>query len=156
MMGRPIGTTTTAAGGAWTFTTSPLPAGSYSFVATATDAAGNVSANSAVFDPVVGEPNSSVEQQKLQIDLPNLSFVAPAWLGSDASSGATLALTPNRDQSGGTLCVTEGSQTANIALLANYMASSFIALSDGMGGTLVTSTPPLSADPPSLTAAQHH
>jgi autotransporter-associated beta strand protein len=42
---------------------------------------------------------------------------------------------------GGTLTVTDGSHTANIALLGNYMASSFVASSDDHGGTLITDPP---------------
>jgi hypothetical protein len=41
------------------------------------------------------------------------------------------------NSSGGTLQVTDGTHTANIALLGNYMASSFVASSDGHGGTSV-------------------
>ena len=37
----------------------------------------------------------------------------------------------------GTLTVTDGSHTANIALLGNYMASTFVTSSDGYGGTNV-------------------
>jgi hypothetical protein len=43
----------------------------------------------------------------------------------------------------GTLAVTERTSTINIALLGNYMANSFVASSDGHGGTVV-SEPPLS------------
>jgi hypothetical protein len=39
--------------------------------------------------------------------------------------------------SGGTLTVTDGSHTANIALLGNYIASTFVTSSDGHGGTSV-------------------
>jgi hypothetical protein len=39
--------------------------------------------------------------------------------------------------SGGTLTVTDGSHTANIALLGNYTASTFVTSSDGHGGTNV-------------------
>jgi Bacterial Ig-like domain (group 1)/Bacterial Ig-like domain/FG-GAP-like repeat len=42
----------------------------------------------------------------------------------------------------GTLIVTEGGITIDIGLLGNYMASSFIASSDGHGGTLLTDPPP--------------
>ena len=42
---------------------------------------------------------------------------------------------------GGTLSVTDSTHTANIALLGNYMASSFVPSSDGHGGTLVTDPP---------------
>ena len=41
------------------------------------------------------------------------------------------------DASGGTLSVTDGSHSANIALLGNYMAASFAPSSDGHGGTSV-------------------
>jgi hypothetical protein len=55
--------------------------------------------------------------------------------------------------SGGTLTVTDGSHTAKIALLGNYMASTFVAQSDGHGGTLVF-------DPPAIgtgnLAVSHH
>jgi hypothetical protein len=39
--------------------------------------------------------------------------------------------------SGGTLSVTNGAHTANIALLGNYMASTFVTSSDGHSGTYV-------------------
>jgi phospholipase C len=44
--------------------------------------------------------------------------------------------------SGGTLTVTDGSHTANIALLGNYTASTFVTSSDGHGGTNVVDPPP--------------
>jgi hypothetical protein len=43
--------------------------------------------------------------------------------------------------SGGILTVTDGTHTANIALLGNYMASTFVASSDGDGGTSVVNPP---------------
>ena len=42
------------------------------------------------------------------------------------------------DASGGTLSVSDGAHSANIALLGNYLASTFTAASDGHGGTAVT------------------
>ena len=39
---------------------------------------------------------------------------------------------------GGMLTVTEGMHTPNVALLGNYMASVFVAQSDGHGGTTIT------------------
>jgi autotransporter-associated beta strand protein len=50
--------------------------------------------------------------------------------------------------SGGTLTISDGSHTANIALIGNYLASTFVASSDGHGGTSVTQVPnqPLSSD----------
>ncbi|WP_291736527.1 hypothetical protein, partial [Bradyrhizobium sp.] len=41
----------------------------------------------------------------------------------------------------GTLTVTDGTVTASVALLGNYMASTFTASSDGHGGTLVVDPP---------------
>ena len=41
------------------------------------------------------------------------------------------------DTSGGTLSVTDGAHSANIALLGNYLASTFTTASDGHGGTAV-------------------
>jgi hypothetical protein len=52
----------------------------------------------------------------------------------------------------GTLTVTDGSHTANIALLGNYLASTFVASSDGHGGTNVVD--PAAAGQVSL-LAQH-
>src|SRR5262249_17065035 len=46
-----LGTTTTGTKGTWTYTTGPLAKGAHIFTATATDAAGNVSAASSPFDP---------------------------------------------------------------------------------------------------------
>jgi hypothetical protein len=48
------------------------------------------------------------------------------------------------DSSGGTLTVTDGSHTASIALLGNYLSSTFVASSDGHRGTKVVD-PPLPA-----------
>jgi hypothetical protein len=41
----------------------------------------------------------------------------------------------NGTSSGGTLHVTDGTHTANIALLGNYLASTFTPSSDSHGGT---------------------
>lgn len=49
-----VGTATTNASGAWMVTTTALAAGTHALTAKATDAAGNVSAASQPFDPVVG------------------------------------------------------------------------------------------------------
>ncbi|TYL87162.1 Ig-like domain-containing protein, partial [Bradyrhizobium cytisi] len=49
-----LGSSVTAANGTWSVTTGSLAAGTHAFTATATDAAGNSSGLSAVFDPVVG------------------------------------------------------------------------------------------------------
>ena len=46
------------------------------------------------------------------------------------------------NSSSGTLHVTDGTHTASIALLGNYMASTFVASSDGHGGTSVVDPQP--------------
>ena len=62
------------------------------------------------------------------IDLPSIAFDAQTTLGYLAAS----------NQTGGTLSLTDGAQSAKIALLGNYMASSFAVASDNHGGTMVT------------------
>jgi hypothetical protein len=57
-----VGTATTNANGSWTVTTSALSVGSHALSATATDAAGNVSAHSAPLDPVIQAPTTGVGQ----------------------------------------------------------------------------------------------
>ncbi|WP_063695467.1 hypothetical protein [Bradyrhizobium embrapense] len=67
--------------------------------------------------------------------------------GSDAIDFANISFanvhTPSfsGNASGGTLTVTDGTVTASIALLGNYMASTFTTSSDGHGGTLVVDPP---------------
>ena len=62
------------------------------------------------------------------LDLTDIAYVA----------SKTPGYTPNGANTGGTLSVTDGTHTANIALLGNYLASSFVSSSDGHGGTLIT------------------
>jgi hypothetical protein len=65
-----------------------------------------------------------------QIDLVDVAFGAHTTLGF-AENGTT----------GGELKVSDGIHAANIALLGNYMASTFAIASDGHGGTLITDVP---------------
>jgi hypothetical protein len=58
------------------------------------------------------------------------------------------------DASGGTLTVTDGTHIANIALIGNYLASTFATTSDHHGGTLITD-PIVSAQSPILTQPSH-
>ncbi|WP_156952374.1 Ig-like domain-containing protein [Bradyrhizobium sp. WSM1743] len=53
-----VGTATTNASGTWTVTTAALAVGTHALTATATDVAGNASAASAPFDPVIGSSGS--------------------------------------------------------------------------------------------------
>ena len=61
------------------------------------------------------------------IDLPGIEFGADTTLGYSA----------NTKQTGGTLSVTDGVHSANIALLGSYMASTFVLEGDNHGGTMV-------------------
>jgi hypothetical protein len=54
----------------------------------------------------------------------------------------TLGYTPNNTNTGGMLSVSDGTHTANLAFLGNYMAANFAIAGDGHGGTLVTDGPP--------------
>lgn len=69
------------------------------------------------------------------LDLPDLGFGA----------ASTLGYAPNSGNTGGALTVSDGVHTANIALLGQYAASSFVTASDGHGGTLITDPPALAA-----------
>jgi hypothetical protein len=57
-------------------------------------------------------------------------------------------------RSGGTLSLSDGTHSANIALLGNYMASVFVASSDGHGGTSVIDPPALGGVQPLVTPPQ--
>jgi hypothetical protein len=65
-------------------------------------------------------------------------------IGFGASS--TLGYAPNSSDTGGVLTASDGTHFANIALLGQHMAASFVSASDGHGGTLI-SDPPLTAHP---------
>jgi hypothetical protein len=70
----------------------------------------------------------------------------------------TTAQTPSYsgNSSGGTLTVTDGSHAAHIALLGNYLASTFVASSDGYGGTAVVDPLLTSSSQPTVLAQPQH
>jgi hypothetical protein len=70
-----------------------------------------------------------------QIDLAAIGFGA----------NTTLGYTPNNGNTGGTLTVSDGTHTASLALLGQYMAASFATASDGHGGTLISDPPVVAA-----------
>ena len=67
---------------------------------------------------------------------------------ADISYGANTKATFSGNANGGTLTVTNGTQTANIALSGNYLTSGWTLSSDGHGGTVVVDPPLL---PPGVT-----
>ena len=79
------------------------------------------------------------------IDLPGIAF----------EPQTTLGYLPNSNQTGGTLSVTDGSHSASIALLGNYIASSFATAGDGHGGTMVVAEPSQNGTQSLLTNPQH-
>jgi hypothetical protein len=78
-----------------------------------------------------------------QIDLGDVGFSAAATLSYAGSAG----------NPGGTLTVSDGTNTASLALIGQYAAASFAAASDGHGGTLITDT--LTQTPQSSLAQPH-
>ena len=80
------------------------------------------------------------------IDLSGITFDAETTLGYAPTSGQT---------GGGTLSLSDGIHSANIALLGNYMASSFVTASDNHGGTMVLAQAALPGDQASLSSPHH-
>ena len=68
------------------------------------------------------------------------------------SKNTTLGYAANSSNTGGTLTVSDGTHTANIALLGQYMAGSFVMSADGFGGTQIQDPPPAT---PTLAHPQH-
>jgi hypothetical protein len=62
-----------------------------------------------------------------------------ADIAYDAST--TFQYTPNGSSTGGTLNVSDGTRTANISLVGQYSQLSFVASSDGHGGTTIVDPP---------------
>jgi VCBS repeat-containing protein len=78
------------------------------------------------------------------LDLADLAF----------GSNTTLGYAANSNNTGGTLTASDGTHTANIELLGQYMASSFVMSADGVGGTLIHDLPPATLTD-TLTQPQH-
>jgi hypothetical protein len=77
------------------------------------------------------------------LDLRDINF---ATIGTPTFAG---------NSSGGTLTVTDGAHTANIALLGNYLASTFVASSDGHGGASIADPVLTAATSPSTLTLPH-
>jgi autotransporter passenger strand-loop-strand repeat protein len=59
----------------------------------------------------------------------------------------TLGYSENNINNGGILSVKDGTHIAKVALLGNYMATSFVTAADGHGGTLITEAPQTTQQP---------
>jgi hypothetical protein len=79
------------------------------------------------------------------IDLPGIAF----------GPSTTLGYLPNSNQAQGILSVTDGNHSANIALLGNYMASSFAVVGDNHGGSMVVAEASQSGNQSLLTNPHH-
>ena len=92
----------------------------------------NMGGTRVVDPPVTGSLTSDANNGAAGgIDLSGISF--------DANT--TLAYSANGNNSGGNLTVSDGLHAQTVALLGQYMASSFVMASDGHGGTMVTDPP---------------
>jgi hypothetical protein len=74
------------------------------------------------------------------LDLTSLPYSSQMTVGFSGTS------------SKGTLTVSNGAQTAGVALLGNYLSSTFTAGSDGHGGTMITDAAKTSHATPILAA----
>jgi len=52
--------------------------------------------------------------------------------------------------------MSDGTHTADIALLSNYIASSFVAASNGLEGTIITEAMPITAAPTAFLSQPMH
>jgi hypothetical protein len=74
-------------------------------------------------------------------------------------SGTHVSFTEAANNLSGTLTVTDGIHTANIALLGQYTAAQFTSASDGHGGTLIGDPPVVATNdtnPAAILVAPHH
>jgi autotransporter passenger strand-loop-strand repeat protein len=89
------------------------------------------SGGTVVIDPPVTGSLTPSANLGAGIDLSDISY--------DATT--TLGYAPNSDGIGGTLTVSNSQIAQSVALLGQYAASSFVAASNGHGGTLITDPP---------------
>ena len=94
-----LGTTTSGAKGTWVYTTGPLTNGAHVFTATATDAAGNVSAPSSPYDPNIGA-GPTITAAPIQVGTQFYIYnsagsgVALSYAGTSVTVGEFAAWTP--------------------------------------------------------------
>ncbi len=160
----PLGSAETYATGVWTFTAGTLAEGTHNFTSVAMESSGNdslvaqasVTGNAArlltVADGATVEIDG-VSGQSVTFAGATGTLVlddAPAFTGqisglngsdaldlADVSYGANTTGTFLGNTNGGTLTITDGTHTANIALVGNYLSSNWDLSSDGSGGTIV-------------------
>ena len=120
-----LGTTTTNASGAWSFTTGTLPSGSQTLTATATDAAGNTSAASNAIDPIIASASAPTVTSKSITVTGNAQTISTLTAGETAV--VTLGLSSAVTVSGGvpTLTLNDGGTAIYDASLSTATALAF-------------------------------
>jgi len=78
---------------------------------------------------------------KQALDLDDIGFVS-SWEATFSGAAA-----------GGLLTVGDGTHTANLHLVGDYVGDAFTAASDGHGGVVITAAPPQSPSPHAFVAA---
>ena len=104
-----VGTTQAAADGDWSLTTSSLANGAHTFVATATDAAGNTSGFSQPLDPVIGSAGSSGGSTSGPGDTSGSSGTTLQFTGAHQNQHGTITLTGTAE-SGSKLEIYDGTK----------------------------------------------
>ncbi|POP41210.1 hypothetical protein CHU33_23865 [Superficieibacter electus] len=128
--GAQIGTTTVAANGSWSFTPATLAQGSHNLTVTATDAAGNTGAASAVYTIVVDTVAPAAPQAAINADGSVISGTAEAGstvtvtlpgnvqlttTASDSDSGAWSITLTDRQTEGEAISVTARDAAGNVS-----------------------------------------
>jgi hypothetical protein len=129
-----VGTATVGANGSWTVTTSALSVGSHNLTATATDAAGNVSAVSAPLDPVISAPTTPPPSQTA----PN----APVITSGDHVTNDNTVTVAGTAAAGSTVTVLDGTTKLGSTAVGSNGSWSYTtaALNDGKHSLTATDT----------------
>lgn len=143
-----LGATTADATGAWSYTTAVLGDGSHSFTATATDAAGNVSAASTAYTETIDTAASALSTPAMTAASDSgaadniTSNTTPAFTGSGAEVGASVKLfdTDGTTLLGTTTALADGSWSITSSTLSEGSHTLRVAQTDIAGNTSALSS----------------
>jgi large repetitive protein len=128
--GTPLGTTLVKPDGTWTFTpTTPLVDGAHSVTVTATDPAGNTSAESDPLDFSIdtGVPNDGVSPTvEITTDANNDGFINRAEQGNATTDDVKISFNGTKVEVGDIVTVTDGTVTKNITIDATAKANGYV------------------------------
>ena len=116
-----LGTVAANSAGAWSFTTDQLSAGSYTFTATATDAAGNVSAMSQSIDPTVGAVTHSTNNTTLTPTVTNGTVILSGSNDTVTLTGGSNAI--QLSGSNDSLMITGSGNSVNVTGLNDSLSA---------------------------------